>query len=225
LFVRTLDEAAAAESAGIGMVNLAEDIWTAEHRAAMPRAFVTVGLMYGVHATAEDHIRAAFAAMRFGADAVYSAASVETIARMYAEGIPVCGHAGLIPFRCTWTGEYKAVGRTADGALKVWNHVLRLEAAGAFAVEIEVVADRVAAEISRRTSMLVISMGGGPRCDGQYLFPEDILGTNDGHYPRHSKRYRDSKPNTDDCRKSVLRPSRNSGTTSRAERIQRRSTA
>jgi 3-methyl-2-oxobutanoate hydroxymethyltransferase len=68
--------------------------------------------------------------------------------------------------------------------------VRRLEAAGAFAVEMEVVPDRVAAEISRRTSMLVVSMGGGPGCDGQYLLAEDMLGTNIGHYPRHAKRYR-----------------------------------
>jgi len=54
----------------------------------------------------------------------------------------------------------------------------------------EVVPDRVAAEISKRTSMLVLSMGGGAGCDCQYLFAEDILGMHDGHYPRHSKRYR-----------------------------------
>jgi len=191
LFVRTPEEGAAAAAAGVDMLNLVESHWTSEHRAAMPRAFVTVGLMYGVHATADDYIRAAFAAMRIGADAVYSAASLAITARLYAEGVPVCGHAGLIPSRCTWTGGYKAVGRTADSALKVWNDVRSLEAAGAFAVEIEVVPDRIAAEISRRTSMLVLSMGSGPSCDGQYLFAEDVLGTHCGHYPRHSKRYRD----------------------------------
>jgi 3-methyl-2-oxobutanoate hydroxymethyltransferase len=36
-------------------------------------------------------------------------------------------------------------------------------------------------------------MGGGPHCDCQYLFAEDILGTHSEHYPRHSKRYRDFK--------------------------------
>ena len=191
LFVRSVEEIEAAEAAGIEMVNIPENVWTPEHRAAAPRAFVTVGLLYAVHATADEYIRAAFAAMRNGADAVYSAASTETIARMYSEGIPVCGHAGLIPYRCTWTGGYKAVGRTAESAVKVWNQVRCLEDAGAFAVEMEVVPDRVAAEISRRTSLLTLSMGGGPGCDGQYLFAEDILGANTSHYPRHSKRYRD----------------------------------
>jgi 3-methyl-2-oxobutanoate hydroxymethyltransferase len=191
LFVRSVEEAAAAELAGIDMVNLIDSEWSARYREAMPRTFVTVGLAYGMYATAEEYIRAAFAAMRIGADAVYCAGSVEIIARMYAEGIPVCGHVGLIPTRCTWTGGYKAVGRTAASALKVWSDVQRLEAAGAFAVEMEVVPDRVATAISRRTSMLVVSLGGGPGCDAQYLFAEDVLGTNTGHYPRHSKRYRD----------------------------------
>ena len=66
-----------------------------------------------------------------------------------------------------------------------------LEEAGAFCAEIEVVPARVAAEISRRTSLFMISMGSGPGCDAQYLFATDVLGTNRGHYPRHSKKYRD----------------------------------
>ena len=190
VLVKSVEEAAAAEAAGIEMVNLAGESFTPEYRAVMPRAFVTVGLAYGTFVTAEDYIRAAFSAMRTGADAVYCAASVEIIARMYAEGIPVCSHVGLIPSRCTWTGGYRAVGRTAPSAIKIWHDVQRLQAAGAFCIEMEVVPDRVAAEISRRTTMLVISMGGGPGCDGQYLFAEDILGINTGHMPRHAKRYR-----------------------------------
>jgi 3-methyl-2-oxobutanoate hydroxymethyltransferase len=38
--------------------------------------------------------------------------------------------------------------------------------------------------------MLLWSMGSGPGCDAQYLFAEDILGTNRGHMPRHAKVYR-----------------------------------
>jgi 3-methyl-2-oxobutanoate hydroxymethyltransferase len=191
VLVRSLDEAVAAAEAGIEMVSVDETAWSRAYRQAMPNTFLTVGLLYGTHATTDDYLRAGFSAMLLGADAVYSAASVETIARMFAEGIPVVSHVGLIPTKCTWTGGYKAVGKTAASALKVWRDVQRLEAAGAFAVEMEVVPDRVAAEISRRTSLLLLSMGGGPFCDCQYLFAEDILGSHREHYPRHSKRYRD----------------------------------
>ena len=37
----------------------------------------------------------------------------------------------------------------------------------------------------------MVSMGAGTGCDAQYLFAEDVLGSNTGHYPRHAKRYRD----------------------------------
>jgi 3-methyl-2-oxobutanoate hydroxymethyltransferase len=191
VLVRSTEEAAAAAQAGIEMVSVDETDWSPAYRAAMPNTFVTVGLQYGQRVTAENYLRAAFSAMNIGADAVYSAASTETIARMYAEGIPVVSHIGLIPTRCTWTGGFKAVGTTAASALKVWRDALRLEEAGAFAVEVEVVPDRIAAEISKRTSLFTLSMGGGSHCDCQYLFAEDILGMHCDHYPRHSKRYRD----------------------------------
>lgn len=48
----------------------------------------------------------------------------------------------------------------------------------------------VASAISKRTSLFMISMGAGTGCDAQYLFATDVLGTNRGHVPRHSKVYR-----------------------------------
>ena len=65
-----------------------------------------------------------------------------------------------------------------------------LEAAGAFAAEIEVVPVEVATAISERLKLLLWSMGAGAGCDAQYLFAEDVLGQNRGHMPRHSKVYR-----------------------------------
>jgi 3-methyl-2-oxobutanoate hydroxymethyltransferase len=68
---------------------------------------------------------------------------------------------------------------------------MRYEEAGAVAVEMELVPTPVATEIARRTSMLVVGMGSGPRCDVQYLFATDVLGDNEGHVPRHATTYRD----------------------------------
>jgi 3-methyl-2-oxobutanoate hydroxymethyltransferase len=82
------------------------------------------------------------------------------------------------------------VGKTAESALAVWNHVKRLEAIGCFGAELEVVPDRVAAEISIRTRMIMLGMGAGPGADAQYLFTEDVLGHTTGHKPRHAKTYR-----------------------------------
>ena len=66
-----------------------------------------------------------------------------------------------------------------------------LENAGVWAVEIEVVPVKIAAFLSQNTSMLTEGMGCGAACDTQYLFSSDVLGTNTGHYPRHSKKYAD----------------------------------
>jgi len=190
VLVQSVDEAAAAAAASIDMVSVDETIWSTLYREVLPDTFVTVGLLYGHHATTDEYLRAAFAALRIGADAVYCAASLETVRRLFAEGVPVVSHVGLIPSRRTWTGGYKAVGKTAATALEVWNQTRALEDAGAFAVEMEVVPQRVAAEICARTSLIVVSMGSGAECDCQYLFAEDLLGYNPGHYPRHSARYR-----------------------------------
>merc|ERR1711904_745768 len=83
-------------------------------------------------------------------------------------------------------GEPDAFGLTWRAAKRVYDEVMALEAAGCIAVEMEFVPAKVAAEITKRTKMLVFSMGSGPDCDGQFIFSEDLAGTNSGHYPRHS---------------------------------------
>lgn len=190
LFVDTAEEAAAASAAGIDMLSIVDPVWTPAMREAAGDCFVQVGLLYGPLCTYEDYLRASHAAVMKGGDCCYCAASLDTIAKLAAEGIPVVGHVGLIPSKATWTGGFKAVGKTAQSAIGVYNHVKQLEAAGAIGAELEVVPDRVAAEISKRTSLVMLSMGAGSGGDAQYLFAEDVLGYTRGHKPRHAKTYR-----------------------------------
>lgn len=197
LFVDTIEEAEAAAEAGIDMLSIIDPVWTHEMRAAAGDCFVQVGLLYGELCTYEDYLRAAHRVMRMGGDCVYCAASLDTIEKLAAEGIPVVSHVGLIPSKRTWTGGFKAVGKTADSAMSVFEHVKALENAGAFAAELEVVPARVAAEISKRTKMLMLSMGAGPGGDGQYLFAEDVLGYTRGHRPRHARSYRNFRAEYD----------------------------
>jgi 3-methyl-2-oxobutanoate hydroxymethyltransferase len=191
LFVETPDEARAAAAAGIDVLSIIDPIWTPEMREAAGDCFVQVGLLYGPLCTYEDYLRAAHAAMLKGGDAFYCAASLETIMKLSAEGIPVVGHVGLVPARATWTGGFKAVGKTAQAAMMVYRQVKALEEAGAIAAELEVVPARVGAEISKRTSLVLFSMGAGAGADAQYLFSEDVLGYTRAHRPRHAKVYRD----------------------------------
>ncbi|MFT6391235.1 MAG: 3-methyl-2-oxobutanoate hydroxymethyltransferase, partial [Ilumatobacter sp.] len=99
VYVDTLDEATAAHEGGIDIITVQDTRMTADYRDAAPSAFMVAGLEYGVHVTTDDYLRAGFKMMLLGADAVWSAASLDTISRMRAEGIPVVGHVGLIPAR------------------------------------------------------------------------------------------------------------------------------
>ena len=192
LRVTSMEEAEAAEKAGIDIVSITPElILNPEYRDVAPTLFSMPGDNYYEIGTADDFVRWSFRMIKAGADAVYCSASYATIKRMADEAIPVIGHVGLIPSRRTWTGGYKAVGKTADSAMQIMEAVRQLEAAGAFGAEIEVVPVEVAEAISKRTSLFMLSMGAGTGCDAQYLFAEDILGVNRGHMPRHSKIYRD----------------------------------
>lgn len=191
LRVTSLDEAAAAEEAGIDIVSVPIEIVThPRYREVAPGLFSMTGLTHLQSGTKEDYLRFSGDALMKGADAVYCSGSLETVAYLAREHIPVVGHVGLVPIRATWTGGFRAVGKTADSALALFRECQAYQDAGAFAVEIEVVPAEVAAAISARLSLLLWSMGAGAGCDAQYLFACDILGDHKGHMPRHSKVYR-----------------------------------
>ena len=191
LRVLTLDEAEAAERAGVDIVSIPPDLMLdPRYREVAPSLFSMPGDNFYEIGTADDFVRWAFRLYKASADAVYCSAGFATVKRLADDAIPVIGHVGLIPSRATWTGGFKAVGKTADTAMQIFEAVKQYEAAGAIGAEIEVVPVEVAKAISERTSLIMLSMGAGTGCDAQYLFAEDILGQNRGHMPRHSKVYR-----------------------------------
>lgn len=190
LHVDSAAEAAAAEAAGIIVLSCEADQTLPGIRAAAPNAMISAGMPHGSSATPDEAVRAAFGALRMGADAIYCSHSPRYIEAMAREGIPVTGHVGLVPNLAAWTG-FRAVGRKSDEALAVLRKAKDIENAGAAFLEVEVVPVQLADHITRCTPMITMGMGCGTVCDTQYLFSCDVLGTNTGHYPRHSKRYAD----------------------------------
>lgn len=188
--VDTPAEAAAAAAAGIDMFTFEFDARFAAVRAAAPQVFIQAGYPQGHLASEEIAIREGFRALEAGVDALYFAGSLRLVEAMAREGIPVTGHIGYVPRWQTWTGV-RAVGKTAEEAVALYQQAKALESAGAWAVEMELVPVEVAAFITRNTSMITEGMGCGAVCDTQYLFSCDLLGTNTGHYPRHAKKYAD----------------------------------
>ena len=134
VLVTDADTARACEEAGIDLL-ITSNAFTKTVRSGAWNTFLTAGLPYGHYNSSDaEAIRAAFDAMNDGADAVYACMSMERTRAMAREGIPVIGHAGLVPEHLTWIGGYRAVGKTADEAMKVYRDTLALQEAGAFAV-------------------------------------------------------------------------------------------
>jgi len=188
VYVANEDQAAAAEKAGIDILCNVNNI--AAIRAAAPNTFLIGGMLAPEAAQSESAaIRLGQEVLSQGADAVYTGISTDKVKAMTKEFIPVVGHVGMVPYRNTWHGGFKAVGKTATDAKELYDLCLRYDDAGAIAVEMELVPEKVAKHITRNVKMLTMSMGSGQACDVQYLFSCDILGTNTGHIPRHAKVY------------------------------------
>ncbi len=193
IHVKSPEEAAAAEEAGVDLMSCSFDSPEAQARlprlvAAAPNSFLSAATPHGL-ASPEEAIRVGFRALELGASSVYCSASPTIIEAMAREGLPVVGHLGLVPRHVTWTG-YRAIGKTEAEARELYRRMKTLEGAGAYAAELECVPHRLAGFLCSRTSMLLMSLGSGPGCDTQFLFSDDLLGDYDERLPRHAKAYR-----------------------------------
>jgi 3-methyl-2-oxobutanoate hydroxymethyltransferase len=191
--VKSPEEAAAAEAAGIDLLSCSFDSPESQARlpalvAAAPTSFISGATPHGMAST-EEAIRVGFRALALGASSVYCSASPLLIEAMAREGIPVVGHLGMVPRHATWT-NVRAIGKTAPEALRLYQQVKRLENAGAYAAEIELVPHKLASYLCQKTSLLLMSLGSGSGCDTQFLFSDDILGDYEERIPRHAKAYR-----------------------------------
>jgi 3-methyl-2-oxobutanoate hydroxymethyltransferase len=129
-----------------------------------------------------------------GADAVKLEGAGPTLSRVQAivgAGVPVMGHVGLTPQSATMLGGFKAQGRTAEKAERLYEDALALEAAGCFAIVLEAVPAPVAARVTEALEVPTIGIGAGADCDGQVLVWHDLLGLYAGKAPRFVKRYAD----------------------------------
>ena len=191
--VKSPEEAAAAEAAGIDLLSCSFDSPAAQARlpllvAAAPKSFISCATPHGM-ASQEEAIRIGFRALELGASSVYCSASPWIIEAMAREGIPVVGHLGMVPRHATWT-NVRAIGKTPAEARQLHQQMKCLESAGAYAAELELVPEKLASYLCKKTSLLLMSLGSGSGCDSQFLFSDDILGDQDERIPRHAKAYR-----------------------------------
>jgi len=109
----------------------------------------------------------------------------DVIRGLVSAGIPVMAHVGLRPQTVHQMGGYK-VQRDEKGLLQ---DALSAQSAGAFAVVLECIPQKLAAKITKKLVIPTIGIGAGLECDGQILVLHDLLGLTAGYVPRFAKQY------------------------------------
>ena len=105
-------------------------------------------------------------------------------------GVPVMAHIGFTPQSEHALGGYRVQGR-GETAERLLDDARAVEAAGAFAVVMEMVPGDVAGQITRELSIPTIGIGAGVDCDGQVLVWQDAFGLRSGRMARFVKQYAD----------------------------------
>jgi 3-methyl-2-oxobutanoate hydroxymethyltransferase len=111
---------------------------------------------------------------------------VDTVAALTAQGIPVCGHLGLLPQSVHKLGGYRFQGRDAASAQAIRDDAAALQAAGASLLVLECVPAALAEDVAKALTIPVIGIGAGAGCDGQVLVLYDLLGLNPNRPPSFS---------------------------------------
>lgn len=155
-----------------------------------PTHFAGTAMNWGQFATKDEILRHAIECMEAGADMYFTNRSFEVVEMLAKESIPVQVHMGLVPSLSHWSGGLRAFGRTADEAMEIYRTFKRYEEAGAFACEIECVAEDTLRMLNDKTSIVTISLGSGNAGDVIFLFMADICGEADNP-PRHAHAFRD----------------------------------
>jgi 3-methyl-2-oxobutanoate hydroxymethyltransferase len=113
----------------------------------------------------------------------------DVIRGLVGAGIPVMAHVGLRPQSVHQMGGYR-VQRDAD---RLHADAAAAQDAGAFAIVLECIPSKLAADLTAKLHIPTIGIGAGPHCDGQVLVTNDLLGITSGYVPRFVKQYADLK--------------------------------
>ncbi len=143
------------------------------------RALVVADLPFHTYQTPGEALANARLLIGAGAQAVKLEGGigvVPEIAALRDAGIPVMGHIGMLPQSIREEGGYKIKGRSEAERARLVEDARAVEAAGAFALVLELVEAESAAVITGRVSIPTIGIGSGANCDGQILVTPDLVG-------------------------------------------------
>ncbi|MFH0939682.1 MAG: 3-methyl-2-oxobutanoate hydroxymethyltransferase [Planctomycetota bacterium] len=111
------------------------------------------------------------------------------VTTLVASGIPVMGHIGLTPQSVYQMGGYHVQGRDETAKKRLLADALALEAAGVFAIVLELMPNELSAQITKQLKIPTIGIGAGRDCDGQVQVFHDVFGLYEDFVPKHTRRY------------------------------------
>ncbi len=159
------------------------------------RALVVGDLPFGSYQASPQ--QALETSARFMKEAGVQAVKLEGGARVLPQvealvsaGIPVMAHLGLTPQSVNQLGGYRVQGRGEEGEI-LMQDAKAMQAAGAFAIVLEVVPAELAERVTRSVSIPTIGIGAGPATDAQVLVWQDLAGLTPGRPPKFVKQYAD----------------------------------
>ncbi len=162
---------------------------------SVSRALVVADLPFGSYQVSAE--QAFHTAVRFMKEAGAQAVKLEGGTQMVPQvemlarnGIPVMAHVGFTPQSEHALGGYRVQGRDETGQ-RILDEALALQAAGAFAVVMEMVPGEVAADVTSQLDIPTIGIGAGRHCDAQVLVWQDMAGLRTGRIPKFVKQYAD----------------------------------
>ena len=162
-------------------------------RRGAPTAFLVGDMPYmSYQASVESAIRNAGRFMaEAGCDAIKlegGAAMADRIKGIVDAGIPAIGHLGLTPQSVSALGGFRVQGKSAAMAKKILDDAKALENAGAFAILLELVPDRLCKLITERAeNCIIMSLGSGRDAHGQLLIYHDMFGLYPKFTPKMAK--------------------------------------
>lgn len=155
---------------------------------ARQRAFIIADLPFLGYTTPLLAAKNAGKLLRAGAQMVkLEGTKIDCVKFLVDQGVPVCGHLGLLPQSINLVGGYKVQGRELEAAQKLIDDAYLLQQAGAQLLLLECVPAALAKDISSQLDIPVIGIGAGVDCDAQVLVLYDMLGISVGSRPRFSK--------------------------------------
>jgi 3-methyl-2-oxobutanoate hydroxymethyltransferase len=152
------------------------------------RAPVIADLPFGSTVTVAETVSNSGRLIEAGADGVkIEGAHLEEIRGIRKAGIPVMGHLGMLPQSIREEGGYRVKGKTGAEELALIEEARSLEAAGVFAIVLELVRPEVALRVSQAVGVPTIGIGSGEGCDGQILVIHDLIGLFPWFRPRFAR--------------------------------------